>query len=198
MFLTNLKLFTVDVPLTGDVSEDDLDDQMPTFEVYGDHRSPEPEHTSSTAALWEDPADNAVTVSLQSSKRLKKLGRAKQQDKVTGGELQSKLREQFERLHPKPQWASMRVDASATPIQRLLNSTASFLDSSEKRGPLPPGFIDIQRVENANAQNPTAPAKKAGSSAGVVDFAWHPSPRIPVMAVAGGDRRVRLFNVSDK
>lgn len=179
------------------MSEDDLDDQLPTFEVHGRQESPEPQPSTSAGALWEDPADNNVAVSLQSSKRLKKLGRAKQQDKVTGSELQAKLREQFERLHPKPQWASLRVDASATPIQRLLSSTASFLDATENRGPLPPGFIDIQRLENANAKNPTAPAKKAGSSAGVVDFAWHPSPRIPVMAVAGGDRRVRMFNVSE-
>ena len=29
-----------------------------------------------------------------------------------------------------------------------------------------------------------------------MDLAWHPNPRVGVVAVAGGDRRVKLFNVS--
>lgn len=45
--------------------------------------------------VWNDPADDAVTVSVQERKRLRKLGRGKQPvDHVTGGELQVKLREQ--------------------------------------------------------------------------------------------------------
>ena len=104
----------------------------------------------------------------------------------------------FERLHPKPQWASRRVDAGVPSMQKLLSSTASFVAAEDRRDPLPPTHIDIQRMRNANEQNPTAGKKKASDAgAGVVDVAWHPNTKVSVMAVAGGDRRVRLFNVSE-
>lgn len=55
----------------------------------------------------------------------------------------------------------------------------------------------LRRMRNANQANPTTGKKEAeGAGGGVVDFAWHPNPKVGVMAVAGGDRRVRFFNVS--
>lgn len=106
----------------------------------------------------------------------------------------------FERIHPKPQWASRRVGKGIPTIQKLLSSTSSFVSAGDSNGraPLPSTFIDIQRLRNANEQNPTTGSKEAtNAGSGVVDFAWHPSTRLSVMAVAGGDRRVRFFNVSD-
>ena len=51
-------------------------------------------------------------------------------------------------------------------------------------------------MRNANQQNPTTGKREAvNAGEGVVDFAWHPNPRIGVIAVAGGDRRVRIFSV---
>lgn len=87
------------------------------------------------------------------------------------------------------------MDTRTSTIQQLLSSTESFL-ANERREALAPSYIDIQRLVNANEQNPTAGKKKASDAgAGVVDVAWHPSTKLAVMAVASGDRRVRLFNI---
>jgi U3 small nucleolar RNA-associated protein 18 len=57
----------------------------------------------------------------------------------------------------------------------------------------------LRRMRNANQANPTTGKKEAeGAGGGVVDFTWHPNPKVGVMAVAGGDRRVRFFNVSGR
>jgi U3 small nucleolar RNA-associated protein 18 len=77
-------------------------------------------------------------------------------------------------------------------------STASFTSDSVagSAAPLPPSFLDIHRLRNANEQNPTTGTKQASNAgAGVVDVAWHPSRSVSAMAVAGGDRRVRFFNI---
>ena len=53
------------------------------------------------------------------------------------------------------------------------------------------------RLRNANHQSPTTGKQEASNGgSGVVDLAWHPSERVGVLAVAGGDRRSRFFNVS--
>jgi U3 small nucleolar RNA-associated protein 18 len=52
-------------------------------------------------------------------------------------------------------------------------------------------------LRNANHQSPTTGKQEASNGgSGVVDLAWHPSERVGVLAVAGGDRRIRFFNVS--
>ncbi|TXT04990.1 hypothetical protein VHUM_03810 [Vanrija humicola] len=192
------ELFTVDIPGTGngDVSEDDLD--APTIELPESDAAPS-STTKSSGSVWSDPADEAIVVSLHENKRLRKLKKnaSNAGEKTDGKELQARLRAQFEQLHPKPEWASRRLDGAVPTIHRLLNSTTSLVATSEStRSPLQPGFLDIQRLRNANEQNPTTGKKQASNAGfGVVDLAWHPSPRVPVLAVAGGDRRVRFINI---
>lgn len=102
----------------------------------------------------------------------------------------------FERLHPKPEWASRRVDTKVPTMQRLLASTASFISNDHVNGrhPLPTTTLDIQRLRNANAVSGEEGAPSG--QAGIVDLAWHPSAKMPVLATAGTDRRVRFYNVS--
>lgn len=105
----------------------------------------------------------------------------------------------FERLHPKPEWASRRVNTQVPTMHRLLASTASFLGREgfgEDRPLLPSSIIDIQRLRNAES---AAPEEGGGSGqAGIADLVWHPSAKLPVLATAGVDRRVRFYNVSDE
>ncbi|WVW83473.1 hypothetical protein I302_105494 [Kwoniella bestiolae CBS 10118] len=156
-------------------------------------------------ALWNDPSDDLISVDLSENRRLRKLDRGKKRkiegEQVDGRELQERLREQFERLHPPPQWAKQRTIIGTPSLSSLLTSTKSFIAPSiaidgKRRPPLPQGHIDLQRMRNANQQNPTTGKREAANAhGGIVDFAWHPSERVGVMAVAGGDRRVRFFNI---
>ncbi|ORX39627.1 WD40-repeat-containing domain protein [Kockovaella imperatae] len=153
-------------------------------------------------ALWVDPADEMISVDLIKDRRMRKMARGKagEEGVVDGRELEKRLREQFERLHPRPQWASNRVKSGTPALRSLLSSTKSFVsplaNGSGSRPPLARGVIEMQRLLDANHQNPTTGKKEASNAGnGVVDIAWHPSSRVGVLAVGGGDRRVRFFNI---
>ncbi|GAA5935063.1 hypothetical protein JCM3775_004689 [Rhodotorula graminis] len=66
-------------------------------------------------AAWHDPADETLQISLQGQKRLRKLRDSAAEDVVSGLEYESRLRRQFEKLHPPPQWA---VDARRKILRR--------------------------------------------------------------------------------
>lgn len=113
----------------------------------------------------------------------------------------------YETLHPRPDWADKRTTAGTPSLSALLSSTKSFIDNpssssiikgqKKRTAALKSGTIDMQRLRNANHQNPTTGKQEASNAgSGVVDLAWHPSERVGVLAVAGGDRRIRFFNVS--
>ena len=54
---------------------------------------------------WIDSDDERITVSLASNPRLRKLRRTEDEDLVNGKEYTKRLRDQFERLYPVPEWA---------------------------------------------------------------------------------------------
>ncbi|WVQ77938.1 hypothetical protein IAT38_000018 [Cryptococcus sp. DSM 104549] len=155
-------------------------------------------------ALWHDPADDLVGVDMSENRRLRKIDRGKRKavegEMIGGVELQSRLREQFERLHPAPEWAKNRTAIGTPSLNSLLSTTASFIAPvgvpGKHRGALPTGTLDLKRMKDANQASPTVGKRDAPSGAGgVVDFAWHPAKTVGVIAVAGGDRRVRFFNI---
>jgi len=174
-------------------------------------------------AVWHDAADERVNVDMEKDNRLKKLARGKKGGLVDGAELQKRLKRQyvfsnwkyrrckadyrFETLHPRPEWADQRTQAGIPSLSTLLSSTKSFIDEpssssiikgKKKRSTLKSGTIEMLRLRNANHQSPTTGKQEASNGgSGVVDLAWHPSERVGVLAVAGGDRRIRFFNVSN-
>lgn len=84
------------VPASDEVSEDEIEDQ-PTVEFIAEseEESGAADQRSQRQLLWQDPADDNVSVSLKSDRRLRKLARGQgAEDSVNGPELQKKLREQ--------------------------------------------------------------------------------------------------------
>lgn len=63
------------------------------------------EEEESTLAAWHDSDDERLTISLASESRLRKLRNTEAEDLVSGKEYIRRLRIQFERLHPTPDWA---------------------------------------------------------------------------------------------
>lgn len=57
------------------------------------------------APAWEDSDDERMVVSLASVPRLRKLRKNEGEDLINGKEYARRLRRQFERLHPTPEWA---------------------------------------------------------------------------------------------
>ena len=183
---------------------------MPDSRPLNNASISKPPRTKGTA--WTDPDDVNIRVSLANNKRLRKLRDAVSEDVVKGPQYESKLRREFEKINPVPEWAAKarskirvkskrrRVSASGSEdegseeddredIHEMLNSTNGILSSSHRSSVLPKGILSIERLRDANQA-----AKAEGE---VKSLMFHPSPAVPVLLTASADRRLRLFNVCD-
>ncbi|KAF7298031.1 Methyltransf-2 domain-containing protein [Mycena chlorophos] len=140
--------------------------------------------------LFGTKYDDPPTVSLD-SKRLRKLRDEPSETTLSGRQYESRLRRQYERIHPQPEWAKAakaRIrDADASGIDQLLSSTSGILAARSSKTTLSSGELAIERLRDAN---------QASAGHGEVKcLAFHPSPSVPVLCVGSADRRIRLFNV---
>jgi hypothetical protein len=177
--------------------ESDEDEEI----VGGEDISQQPKKLKAPA--WTDPDDVNVQVSLASNNRLRKLRDAPSDDTVGGREYERRLRRQFERINPTPDWASnarkkggrakrRRSSVSGSEsgedvVPELLASTGRILGTAKSR-PILPSTLSIERLRDANQ---AAPAEGE-----IKTVAFHPSPHVPVLLTASADRRLRLFHVS--
>ncbi|KAH7330707.1 WD40-repeat-containing domain protein [Rhizoctonia solani] len=154
---------------------------------------------SHTTAAWVDPDDNQLDISIASDRRLRKLRDSAAEDTISGRDYETRLRRQFEKVNPVPEWAATRSKKT----RRLSQTSALGSDSDEEvvgeptTGPmdiidapidaLPPTELAITRLRDANQASRT--------DGPVTAIQFHPSSRVPVLMVAGADKRVRLFNV---
>jgi len=160
---------------------------------------------SRKAPAWTDPDDASLEISLASSARLRKLRDAPEEDAVKGPEYERRLRRQFVKMNPTPEWAAaaaarrkrrrteVDVDAHADADVNVLDGLDALVTSSggilghKRRARLEPGVLAIERLRDAN---------QAAQAEGEVTAAqFHPSPQLSMLLVASSDRRIRLFNV---
>ncbi|MCJ1395192.1 hypothetical protein MMC18_008075 [Xylographa bjoerkii] len=82
---------------------------------------------------WIDSDDERITVSLASNPRLRKLRISETEDVVNGKEYTRRLRQQFERLYPVPEWANpsaSRKTSSRRKRRKLFNAASSSSESN--------------------------------------------------------------------
>ncbi|KAI0430074.1 Indigoidine synthase A like protein-domain-containing protein [Xylaria sp. FL1042] len=133
------------------------------------------QHDPKDAPAWEDSDDERLTVSLANVTQLRKLRTSEADDIISGTEYTFRLRQQYLRLNPLPEWAKNAeeppkkrrrrssaasdssgasdeavdnddIHADALPLDRLLRSSGALNgNTSEKKRPLRPEVIDIQR-----------------------------------------------------
>ncbi|KAJ2991146.1 hypothetical protein NUW58_g2626 [Xylaria curta] len=127
------------------------------------------------APAWEDSDDERLTISLADATQLRKLRTTEADDVINGAEYTLRLRQQYLRLTPLPEWARRAeeppkkrrrrssaasdsselsdeaeegedVNADALPLDRLLRDASAMSGStSTKTRRLRPEVIDIQR-----------------------------------------------------
>lgn len=156
---------------------------------------------SRKATAWADPDDSSLEVSLASSARLRKLRDAPEEDAVKGPEYERRLRRQFVKMNPTPEWATAARrkrrrtegaeaeahDTVPTPdLDTLLTSSGGIL-GRKRRAHLEPGVLAIERLRDAN--------QAAQAEGEVTATQFHPSSQVSMLLVASSDRRIRLFNV---
>ncbi|RDW78017.1 hypothetical protein BP5796_05869 [Coleophoma crateriformis] len=164
------------------------------------------------APAWEDSEDDRLAVSLAGNPRLRKLRVNESEDIVSGKEYTKRLRRQFERLNPVPEWASSRPtkrrrrssassgsDSSASeddmdvdeknlstlPLARLLQDAGALTKtSSTKRVKLRAEVIDVQRSRDIPLTQPSA----------ITSLSFH--PEYPVLLSSGPASTLYLHHIS--
>ncbi|KAJ1732183.1 U3 snoRNP protein [Coemansia biformis] len=148
------------------------------------------------AAAWTDDDMENATVELKKKSRTRKLRVEEEEDEVAGDVYEQRLRQQFEKINPAPQWAAeaeaaaAAAAATAGDVQRvghdLLQTSASLV--SRTHALLPATTLAITRVRNAN--------HAAESQSVVQNIQFHPTAA--VLLTAGFDKTLRLFEVDGK
>ncbi|KAF8330328.1 WD40-repeat-containing domain protein [Cantharellus anzutake] len=154
-------------------------------------------------SAWADPSDDNIKISLAADTRLYKLRDSLADDEVTGRIYEAKLRRQFERMNPTPEWATNArgklhqkrkrlssldgAEDEHEELEHLLRSTSGILNTSAKASALPSDSLKIEHLRDANSA--------ARSYASILSVRFHPSPTVSVMLSTGMDNRLRLFNI---
>ncbi|KWU45929.1 WD40 repeat-like protein [Rhodotorula sp. JG-1b] len=206
-------------------SEDDLESDNEGALAHQQQQQKKPVLRSRNLrqAAWFDPADEHLQISLLGQKRLRKLRDGEDEDVVNGLEYENRLRRQFEKMHPPPQWA---VDARRKILRRRAaeakhgGNAALLIESDES---------DASDNEAASAdekdevddlfRKATIGGTKGGrkvrggkiepgeididrvrdanqheaKSGAIVEVGFH--PRAQVLFSATSDRRLRLFQI---
>jgi U3 small nucleolar RNA-associated protein 18 len=205
-----IKLFVLDAPVTAttavDVNSDAIERDEDFDNVQSDNEQQQLEiplqrnAAKGKTPAWTDPDDANLQISLSSNRRLRKLRDAAADDLVGGRDYERRLRRQYEKINPTPEWASVarkklklkrrRSSPSSTDEEDLFTSTDGILAGkiTGKAPTLSSGTISIERLRDANI------SAKAEGDVNAVQF--HPSTDVPILFTASADRRLRLFNVS--
>ncbi|KAF8941163.1 U3 snoRNP protein [Haplosporangium gracile] len=204
-----------------DEEEDMADEEEPVDEEIGEGEdgdveeegASEDEEVSRLTAIyggkpaWVDEDDKTLSISLKSANRLKKLRKQEAEDVVNGVDYEQRLRRQFEKVYPVPNWAQpegsrKRRRAGAIDSESdysdeeqeqedssiLLTSSKGFLEKSNRLRILSSESITVTRVKNANQMGP--------SKSVIQSVEFHPNSQM--LLTAGFDRTLRLFQVDGK
>lgn len=198
------ELFFIDDGVSESKAEDDV---MEIDIESGDNSSDDDSENSENA--WEDSDDENLIVSLTSSDKLKKLRRSELEGTLSGKAYAMRLRAQFEKIYPKPDWVERLDEEIESDSENSLSdkeeapegsnpsdigSLRKFLESNEKfvitkqLKLLSPSKISITRLVDANRARP--------SKSAIQSLSFHPSR--PLLLTGGFDRTLRIYHIDGK
>jgi U3 small nucleolar RNA-associated protein 18 len=152
-------------------------------------------------AAWYDSDDETVSVSLTGTSRLRKLRKTEEEESVNGKIYTHRLRQQFERIYPVPDWANPQhhpkkrrgsegeddeEDVAPTdPLSALFQSSAKLTHRSTTV--LPDDILAIAAVA------PIPPSK--GNPA---PRTLHFHPTRPLLLTGSQDHTLRIYSIDGK
>ncbi|CAG8630153.1 4732_t:CDS:2 [Funneliformis caledonium] len=143
-------------------------------------------------SVWQDSDDENVTVSLKSKNMLKKLRMTEDDDLISGDQYEKRLRNQFEKLHPTPNWAVVPSKRKRqTDNERMedsdkdLSEIDDVAESGKNKWKLKAKRLEIYRVKDAN--------QAAYSQCVIQSLKFHPNSQ--VLMTAGIDKTIKLFQI---
>ncbi|KAJ5533286.1 hypothetical protein N7494_009838 [Penicillium frequentans] len=105
----------------------DTTDLIPSPETPSDDEDEE-----SAPAIWYDSDDERLAVSLAGQAKLRKLRVAESEDVISGKEYTRRLRRQFQRMHPTPEWANPELAAMRRNANSDSDASGEEMDSDEE------------------------------------------------------------------
>ncbi|KAF2711461.1 WD40 repeat-like protein [Pleomassaria siparia CBS 279.74] len=136
----------------------------------------EEEEEEGDKPAWEDSDDDKLVISLASVPQLRKLREDEEDDMVNGKEYVRRLRKQYQRLYPTPNWAMHATGKSKRKRTRTMedgesgDESASDMDVDEEdlsTQPLARLLKDADILSKNTARNP---AKRRKLQAGTIDI----------------------------
>ncbi|KAH8725556.1 U3 small nucleolar RNA-associated protein-like protein [Phaeosphaeriaceae sp. PMI808] len=123
---------------------------------------------------WEDSDDERLVVSLASVPQLRKLRETVEDDMVNGKEYSKRLRKQYERLYPAPDWAVHATGKANKKRRRTMDDnesedSASDMDMDEEElSSLP--LARLLKDADILSRNASGPVKRRRLQAGTIDI----------------------------
>ena len=157
------------------------------------------EDIADSVAAWYDDDDESLSISLATSNRLRKLRKAEDEDIVNGRIYTRRLRQQFERIYPVPDWAkdlsgkrrrnSQSDDdediSPADPLSALFQSSRPLTQRPTTF--LPSDFLAI---------TPLAAIPQPHNHSAPLTLHFHPSH--PLVVIGYQDRTLRVHSIDGK
>lgn len=187
-------------------------DQMDVDNEDDDDEEDEDDVTSSEESdAWKDSEDEEISISLLQSDKMKKLRKKETDSTISGKAYISRLRSQFEKIYPRPQWADATFEkdddednegsgdediqsddekteqGDVKALAKILQKTHNFQNNKNSKL-LPPTKLDITRLKDANQKHP--------SKAAIQSLSFHPTH--PLLLTGGYDRTIRIYHVDGK
>jgi hypothetical protein len=125
---------------------------------------------------WEDSDDERLVVSLASVPQLRKLRETAEDDMVNGKEYARRLRKQYERLYPAPDWAAHAAGAANKKRRRTMDDdesgdeSASDMDVDEDDLSTQPLARLLKDADIFSRTSTRGPTKKRKLQAGTIDI----------------------------
>lgn len=201
-------LYSSDEGLEGDEEEDlfFIDENADSAVAHDPEAMEIDAKEDEVPAAWIDSDDEKLAVNVTTN-RLRKLRETHAEEQLSGATYVSRLRAQYEKIYPRPDWADgrhetkvkktqesfeeedeedKRVGANASGLAEILQQTNTFVQQKTKL--LPPGRIDILRLKDANFVR--------RSRGGIRSMQFHPLH--PLLVTGGTDRTLRIYNIDGK
>lgn len=175
----------------GGVDESPLEQQLrgaSALQVYQSKDDDEEEE----APAWVDDEDEAEVNLVESSNRLRKLRRSREEtEAIPADELEQRLRKRYEESTQKSartDWADpSQAEEVEDPVAKFFSTAGSLLKST--RDQLPPNILKIVRCPDANQADYNQSVVRA------VNFHPGSDPDKPLLLTAGLDKTLRFFQV---
>lgn len=158
---------------------------------------------------WNDSDDENIKINIYQNKRLRKLKRSYEETDMIGTEYCKRLRTQFEKIYPRPEWIDVPASEQESDdsevdndeendesqvndynaLLRLLKESNKYMANVDKSSKImPTDKLTVQRLKDANF--------KQLSKSGIQSISYHPRNHNLIMT-AGYDKSIRMYHLDN-